>query len=167
MYLYHFFGKSESAEKVRKVMENGLHSKTVSMFLGCGGGGGLFPDIINRIKNGDIDEYLDFEEAVKVKFSPYNFKKYVRFPIFTKQIYVFDKEITTDLFTYIENEYVEEMDGRGFIEPGFPSKEELMQKYWESRMHLDDYLDLDKKPYQDPEILVFESIPISLYQVFK
>ncbi|MDQ0298081.1 hypothetical protein J2S78_000489 [Salibacterium salarium] len=80
----------------------------------------------------------------------------MRFPIFTKQIYVFDKEITTDLFGYIENEYVEEMDGRGVIEPGFPAKEELMKKYWESRMHLDDYLDLDKKPYQDPEILVLK-----------
>ncbi|SDI43534.1 hypothetical protein SAMN05192534_1523 [Alteribacillus persepolensis] len=162
MYLYHLFGRHESTEAIRRVMKNGLHSKTTSMFLGCGGGGGLFPGLIHRIQKGNVDKYLDFEQAVEAKFSPYNFKKYVYFPAFTKRIYVFDKEITTDLFTYIEDEYMREFEGKGIIEPGFPSKEELMQKYWKSKVHIDDYL--DNKPYQNPEVLVFESIPASLLE---
>ena len=40
---------------------------------------------------------------------------------------------------YIEDEYMEDEDGPGSMTAGLPSKETLLQQYWESRMTLADY----------------------------
>ncbi|KIL72981.1 hypothetical protein SD78_3169 [Bacillus badius] len=75
----------------------------------------------------------------------------------TEKVLVFNREISSDLFAYVEDEYMKGETGEeGYFTKGLPSKEDLMKQYWESMMVADEYL--KRKPYKHPEILVFETI---------
>ncbi|MFE3576044.1 hypothetical protein [Lysinibacillus sp. NPDC059133] len=45
----------------------------------------------------------------------------------------------------------------GYFTKGLSSKEDLVKQYWESMITVEEYL--KRKPYKNPEILVFETIP--------
>ncbi|TSB44787.1 hypothetical protein [Alkalicoccobacillus porphyridii] len=161
MFLYHLYGnKYESLIKMKKVKEQGLHPKLTSMYLGTGGGGDFYPDIMERVRlRSPGAEWINFDVGIVVTLSPYDFKNYLRFPIFTNKIMVFDRDITTKLFSYIEDEYVIDESGIAgtMIEPGTPSKEELVKQYWGSGVTLENYM--KNKPFSNTEIMVFERVP--------
>ncbi|MEH7126272.1 hypothetical protein V7127_23975, partial [Bacillus sp. JJ1773] len=57
--------------------------------------------------------------------------------VHSEKILVFNLDISSDLFAYIEDKYD---GGKGYFIEGIPSKENLMKQYWESMSTHDDYL---------------------------
>jgi len=86
-------------------------------------------------------------------------ESHLRFPMFSDKILVFNKDISSDLFAYKEDQYD---GGKGCFTVGLPSKEDLIKQYWESMNTLDEYL--KHKPYKNPEILIFETVPGKLIE---
>ncbi|MFL0582600.1 hypothetical protein ACH0B6_08500 [Solibacillus silvestris] len=86
----------------------------------------------------------------------YNIPHY-RFPVFSDKILVFNRDIASDLFSYIEDIYD---GGNGRIVEGLPSKEDLMKNYWASMNTLEEFL--KNKPYNNPEIYIFEQVSSKL-----
>ncbi|MDM5450950.1 hypothetical protein [Peribacillus simplex] len=67
---------------------------------------------------------------------PYE-KPYFQFPVFSDKVLVFNRDISSDLFAFIEDKFD---GGKGYFVEGLPSKEELMKQYWESMNTLDEFL---------------------------
>ena len=86
-------------------------------------------------------------------------ESHLRFPMFSDKILVFNKDISSDLFAYKEDQYD---GGKGCFTVGLPSKEDLIKQYWESMNTLDEYL--KHKPYKNPQILIFETVPAKLIE---
>jgi hypothetical protein len=82
--------------------------------------------------------------------------------MFSEKILVFNFDLSSDLFAYIEDEY----DGsRGHFVEGLPSKEELMKEYWKSMIPLSEYL--KHKPFNNPEVYIFEQVPAGIIDLMK
>ncbi|WP_211202263.1 hypothetical protein [Salicibibacter cibarius] len=107
---------------------------------------------------------MDFELAYQVFLSPMTFSNYLRFPLSTNDVYAFNKDISTDLFGYVEEESMGSEYKYGMFTNDLPSKQALMEQYWHSKLLLSDYL--DEKPYANAEFLVFNNIPAHLLEGF-
>lgn len=70
---------------------------------------------------------------------------------------VFNLDISSSLFAYIEDKYD---GGRGYLVEGLPSQVDLMKQYWESMIPLSEYL--KHKPFNNPELYIFEQVPAKL-----
>ena len=139
----------------QNVLSKGLSCRTGSKWYG-NGGGSLFPELTERFRPANSPKWIDFKIAFGADLEQYE-KPYLRFPVHSEKILVFNLDISSDLFAYIEDKYD---GGRGYFTEGLPSKEDLMKQYWESMNTLDDYLKY--KPYKNPEILIFEPVPAML-----
>lgn len=160
MFLYHVYGELEDNKNLQMALKSGLSPNYTSTFLGSGGGGAFFPEIMEEIQHtSEYEKWINFDKGIVVFLDPNGFKKYLKFPVFSNQIMVFDRSITSILFSYIEDEYVFNETGRvgTMIEPGTHDKRTLIEMYWESRVSLNDFL--LTHPYEKPEILVFDHVP--------
>ncbi|MBB4825040.1 hypothetical protein HNO89_002266 [Sporosarcina luteola] len=155
MYLYHMV----NSDNPRLAVSEGLNAKTASQWYT--NGGELFPEITKKLRPFHVPEWLDFAIAFGAELTPRE-TSYLKFPVLTDKIAVFNREISSDLFAYVEDEYMEAETGGGYFTKGLPSKEELIRAYWNSRMSLTDYL--QTTPYKQAEILIFETIPGTLVE---
>jgi len=136
-------------------LNNGLSKNTVARF--SSNGGRLFPELTDLTRPINAEQWIDFSIAFGADFAPIS-KHYIRFPIVTEKVLIFNRDISTDLFAYVEDEYMKVETGEeGYFTKGLSSKEDLVKQYWESMMTVEEYL--KRKPYKKPEILVFETIP--------
>lgn len=119
-------------------------------------GANFFPELTERYRPENIPKWIDFKVAFGADLEP-NEKPYYRFPVFSDKILVFNFDISSDLFAHLEDTYD---GGRGCITEGLPSKDELMKDYWKSMLTLSDYL--KHKPYDNPEVYIFEQVPAKL-----
>ena len=55
--------------------------------------------------------------------------------------------------------------GEGYFTVGLPSKEDLVKRYWQSMLTIDEYLTY--KPYDNAEILIFTPVPPELLEYIK
>jgi hypothetical protein len=143
----------------QSALKEGLHIKTATRWYT--NGGDLFPKITDGLRPINSPEWIDFEIAFGAEFSEPT-KPYLKFPIFSEKILVFNKDISNDLFSYIEDEYMEEETGGGYFTEGLPSKDDLVRQYWKSMLTVEEYS--DSKPYKNPEILIFETVPAKLIE---
>ncbi len=165
MYLYHIVFEQDDDRYVNPhiTLNKGLSKSTAVRFYT--NGGRLFPEITDLTRPLNAEQWIDFSVAFGADFNPIS-EQYIKFPIVSEKILVFNREITNDLFAYIEEEYMKgEIGEEGYFTKGLPSKEELMKQYWESMITVKEYV--KQKPYKNPEILVFETIPIELLEYIK
>ncbi|GLY11195.1 hypothetical protein [Pseudobacillus badius] len=156
MYLYHIVFEQDDDRYAdpQIALNKGLSKNTAARFYS--NGGRLFPELTTLTRPSNAEQWIDFSMAFGADFDPIS-KHYLKFPMVTKKVLVFNREISSDLFAYVEDEYMKGETGEeGYFTKGLPSKEDLMKQYWESMMVADEYL--KRKPYKHPEILVFETI---------
>lgn len=151
MFIHNEFGENISPEKVLK---EGLTHKTATRWYSRGAN--FFPELTERYRPMNLPKWIDFKVAFGADLEPYE-KPYYRFPVFSDKILVFNFDISSELFAYLEDKYD---GGSGFLVEGLPSKEELMKQYWKSMMTLSDYL--KHKPFNKPELYIFEQVPAKL-----
>lgn len=138
----------------QNALDKGLNHKTLTRWYA--NGGNLFPELTERFRPINSPKWIDFKIAFGADLEPYE-KPHLRFPVHSEKILVFNLDISSDLFAYIEDKYD---GGRGYFTEGLPSKEDLIKEYWGSMNTLDGYL--KHKPYKKPEILIFEPVPAML-----
>lgn len=138
----------------QRVLKEGLNHRTATRWYSRGAN--FFPELTERFRPVNLPKWLDFKVAFGADLEPYE-KPYFRFPVFSDQILVFNFDISSDLFAHVEDKYD---GGRGYFTEGLPSKEDLMKGYWESMMTLSEYLKY--KPFNNPEIYIFEQVPAKL-----
>lgn len=138
----------------QRVLKDGLNHRTATRWYSRGAN--FFPELTERFKPENSPKWIDFKVAFGADLEPHE-KPYYRFPMFSEKILVFNFDISSDLFAHLEDLY----DGaRGNFVEGLPSKEELMKEYWKSMIPLSEYLKL--KPFNNPEVYIFEQVPAKL-----
>ncbi|MBS4199139.1 hypothetical protein KHA93_05655 [Bacillus sp. FJAT-49732] len=156
MFLYHMFIQIDIDVNIssQTVLKEGLNHMTATKWYS--NSAKLFPELTDRFRPANLPKWIDFEVAFKADLEGYE-KPYYRFPVFSDKILVFNQDISSDLFAYIEDIY----DGSKwrFVE-GLPSKEDLMKHYWASMNTLDEFL--KNKPFNNPELYIFEPVPAQL-----
>ncbi|MET3508324.1 hypothetical protein [Halalkalibacter oceani] len=107
MYLYHKVMEQDSGVYIspKRALDEGLNSRTVTRWYT--NGGSLFPEITDRYKPINTPVWIDFKIAIGAELAPPP-KPYFRFSNFSDKIAVFNRELSSDLFAYIEDEYMEE-----------------------------------------------------------
>ncbi len=139
----------------QNALNEGLNCKTVTRWYT--NGGSLFPKLTARFKPINSPKWIDFKIAFGAEFEP-PVNSHLRFTVSSDKILVFNLDISNDLFAYKEDEYV----GGGYFTEGLTSKEDLIKQYWESMNTFDEYL--KHKPFKNPEILIFETVPRKLIE---
>ncbi|WP_077618268.1 hypothetical protein [Bacillus sinesaloumensis] len=156
MFIYHKVIQNELEENIspQRVLKEGLNRRTATRWYSRGAN--FFPELTERLRPVNLPKWIDFKVAFGADLEPFE-KPYYRFPVFSDKMLVFNFDISSDLFAYIEDMYD---GGRGHFVEGLPSKEDLMKQYWESMNTLDEYM--KNKPYKNPELYIFEQVPAKL-----
>ncbi|MGM0789787.1 MAG: hypothetical protein ACQEUD_06810 [Bacillota bacterium] len=156
MFLYHNVIEDDNDLSIspQRVLKEGLNLRTATRWYSRGAN--FFPELTDRFRSLNLPEWIDFKVAFGADLEPYE-KPYFRFPVFSEKILVFNMDISSDLFAHIEDIYD---GGRGYFVEGLSSKEVLINKYWESMNTLADYL--KHRPFNNPEIYIFEQVPAKL-----
>ncbi|MNJ43435.1 hypothetical protein D3C77_384400 [compost metagenome] len=108
-------------------------------------------------KPSGIPDWIVFSKAIRCHFELPKKGKYLKIEKFTDKLMVFDSAIAslvTDQY-YYDVVLVDEEERDSFY-TGL-TMNEVCAQYWATMMTLSDYL--LKKPYVNPEILIFEDIP--------
>lgn len=136
--LYHALFWDEHAYHVplSQIMNEGITPLTKSNYAYTNGGV-LQKDTTERLRPKNTPEWVDFSNAIGVNIKK-RFAKSVCFPVFTDKIMVFDWDISN------------------LIEDSKDDVEDLIKRYWEGMMTLEEYL--RSTPFK-PEVLLFESVP--------
>jgi hypothetical protein len=148
---------------LEEILNNGISYLTKSN-LRYGNGGKVKQDITNKLKPVDLPMWVDFDKAIGVDLNN-RFSTSVCFPVFTDKILLFDGEISSLIYDqafYDDNKYTfeEALD--------FDTGEDIehwIDKYWKSMVSLGQYI--ENKPFEKPEVLIFESVPKEIIQVCK
>ncbi|WP_078552139.1 hypothetical protein [Bacillus alkalicellulosilyticus] len=161
MYLYHSVIERDNGDFVnpQRVLDEGLNIQTETRWYT--NGGSLYPEITEHYKPIHSPKWIDFKLAVGADLNAPP-KPYYRFSVFSEKILVFNRDVSSDLFAYIEDEYMEAEAGKGYFTVGLPSKEELVKQYWESMFTVEDFIKY--KPYNNPEVLIFETVPAKIIE---
>ncbi|MCJ8007237.1 hypothetical protein ACFFF5_07000 [Lederbergia wuyishanensis] len=156
MFLYHMVIHNDIDVNIssQTVLKKGLNHTTATKWYS--NSGNLFPELTDRFRPENLPKWIDFKVAFRADLEGYE-KPYYRFPVFSDKILVFNFDISSDLFAYIEDMYD---GGRGRFVEGVPSKEDLMKQYWASMNTLDEFL--KNKPFDNPELYIFEPVPANL-----
>ncbi|MDQ0232626.1 hypothetical protein [Metabacillus malikii] len=156
MFLYHMVIQNELGGNIspNRVLKEGLNHRTATRWYSRGAN--FFPELTERCRPVNVPKWIDFNVAFGADLEPHE-KPYYRFPVFSEKILVFNFDLSSDLFSYIEDSYD---GGRGYFVEGLPSKENLMKQYWDSMLPLSEYL--EQKPYNNPELYIFEEVPAKL-----
>ncbi|MCY9697919.1 DNA polymerase III [Paenibacillus alginolyticus] len=144
-----------------QIMEEGITPSTKSNYW-YSNGGKVKKNIADKLRPTNAPDWLDFNSAIGVNIEK-TVSKALCFPVFTDKIMVFDSEVSMLIYDqafYDDNQYTfeEALD----FDTG-EAIEDLIQKYWERMMTLEDYL--KEIPYKKPEILLFQLVPSNLIQV--
>lgn len=156
LFLYHMVIYSDLYENIspQTFLKEGLNHKTSTKWYG--NSANLFPDLMEHFRPINIPKWIDFKVAFRVDLEV-DERPYYRFPVFSDKVLVFNRDISSDLFAYIEDMYD---GGNGRMIEGLPSKEDLTKNYWSSMNTLEDYL--KNKPFNNPEVYIFEQVPAEL-----
>ncbi|WP_404356463.1 hypothetical protein LG291_23200 [Cytobacillus firmus] len=147
MFLYHMVIHNNNGENIspQRVLKEGLNHKTATRWYSRGAN--FFPQLTKRFRPVNLPKWIDFKVAFGADLEPYEIP-YFRFPVSSDKILVFNFDISSDLLAHIE------------LVEGLPSKEDLMKEYWESMTTLAEYL--KHKPFNNPEVYIFEPVPPNL-----
>lgn len=156
MFLYHMVIHSDIYVNIspQTVLKEGLNHKTATKWYS--NSANLFPDLMDGLRPISLPTWIDFKVAFGVDLEV-NENPYYRFPVFSDKILVFNRVISSDLFAYIEDMYD---GGKGRMTVGLPPKEDLVKNFWSSMNTLEDYL--KNKPFNNPEVYIFEQVPAKL-----
>lgn len=104
-----------------------------------------------------IPDWIVFNKAIRCHLDLPKQGKYLKIKKFTDKLMVFDSAIATLVIDqyYYDVVLVDEEERDSFY-TGL-TMSEICTQYWATMMPLSDYL--LKKPYNNPEILIFEDIP--------
>ena len=134
----------------QRVLKEGLNHKTTTRWYS--NSGNIFPEL-ECFRPANLPKWIDFKVAFRADLEVYE-NPYYRFPVFSDKILVFNRDISSDLFAYMEDIYD---GGKGRFVEGLPSKEDLMKNYWASINTLEEFL--KNKPFNNPELYIFEQVP--------
>ncbi|MGE6574288.1 DNA polymerase III [Paenibacillus xylanexedens] len=161
--LYHAYlpENHEYHVSLTQIMTEGITPLTKSNYW-YSNGGNVKKDIAKKLRPVNTPEWLDFNCAIGVDIEK-KVSKTLCFPAFTDKIMVFDSELSMLIYDqafYDDNQYTfeEALD----FDTG-DSMEDLIQKYWGSMVTLEEYI--NKVPYKNPEILLFQLVPSNIIQV--
>lgn len=165
VYFYHYLAFSQEGDQYNSpsnALNEGLNKNTITGRYT--NGGNLFPEITEKLRPLNAESWINFKYAFGAELIPPS-KPYLKFPLFTDKVLVFNQDLSSDLFAYIEDQYMEQETGGGYFTVGLPTKEELVKLYWESMLSIDEYL--TSKPYANAEILIFKSVSPELIEYIK
>ncbi|ATP40401.1 hypothetical protein CSE16_10265 [Solibacillus sp. R5-41] len=165
MHLYHYIAinqDSNTFNSPNNALKEGLNHQTRTGYYT--NGGNLFPELTEKLRPTNVESWVDFNNAFGAQLGQPE-QPYLTFPLTTNKILVFNRDLSSDLFAYIEDQYMKQETGGGYFTVGLPSKEELVMQYWASMLILDDYLKM--KPYKDAELLIFTTVPPELLEYRK
>lgn len=138
------------------------HTKTNDWY---DNGGQLELEITEKWRPAETPNWVNFEQAIGADLY-HGFKKCFCFPIFTNKIVTFDWDISYSLHSQILSEdwkYFAPEESRMY-DTG-KSIEHWIKLYWKSMMTLEQYL--QKKPYPEPQILIFECVPKEIIRLYE
>lgn len=159
LFLYHRVIHNNNGESPQRVLIEGLNHKTATR--GYSRGANFFPELTERFRPVHLPEWIDFKVAFGADLEP-DEKPYLRFPVSSDKILVFNFDISSDLFAHIE---AIPDGGKGYLVEGLPSKDDLMKEYWESMSTLTDYM--KHNPFNNPEVYIFEPVPPNLIEFIR
>ena len=164
-FLYHVIlpESHEHYVSIKNVLSEGIHFFTKSNNW-YGNGGHCKIELTKKLASGKIPLWADFTKAIGVEITPKDLG-YFKFPVFTDKILAFNKEYSESIFDqafYEDNKYTfeEALD----FDTG-ESIEYWISQYLNSLLPLEEYLNL--KPYPTAEILLFESVPKDIIQIYR
>lgn len=143
LFLYHLDIENDSD----RVLKKGLNHSTATKWYSSSGK--LFAEI-DCFRPAHLPKWIDFKVAFGAHLEPFE-KPYFQFPMFSDKILVFNLDISSELFAYLYEDV-----------KGLPSKEDLVKQYWESMHTLEEFLRY--KPFNNPEIFIFEAVPAMLIE---
>lgn len=113
-------------------------------------------EILYKHRPVNTPEWLDFSKAIGIDLIQ-KYPKAFEFPVFTNKILVFDGEIVNLIYDqqFYDNCSSSFEEAENF-DTGL-TLDVLFDKYWNSMMLLDDYINIMK--YTNPQVLVFEPVP--------
>jgi len=158
LYLYHMVVHNNDGENIspQRVLNEGLDHKTATKWYS--NSGDFFPELTERFRPANLPKWIDLKVAFKAELEAYE-KPYYRFHIFSDKILVFNLDIASDLFAYVEDRYD---GGKGRFVQGLPSKEDLIKQFWGSMRTVDEFL--KNKPFNNPELYIFEKVPAKIIE---
>lgn len=161
MFLYHMIIENDDEISIspQRVLKEGLNRRTATRWYSRGAN--FFPELTERFRPVNAPTWLDFKISFGADLELYE-KPCFRFPVFSDKILVFNLDISSDLFAHLEDLYD---GGKGHFVEGLPSKEELVEEYWKTMMPLSKYL--KHKPFNKPEVYIFEPVPAELIEIMK
>ncbi|MGD6977749.1 DNA polymerase III [Bacillus pumilus] len=155
--LYHaYFPEShEFHVSQQEVMNSGIKYSTKSNHR-YSNGGRVKLEITENLRPSNIPKWINFKEAIGADIIN-RFTESFCFPIFTDKILVFDSEISLSIYDQAFYEDMKEFDEEALNFDTGETIEYWIEQYWKSMIPLKDYL--SKRPYQKPEVLIFEPVP--------
>lgn len=146
---------------IEEILDNEITSSIKSNYwYSCGGK--VKPEITKKLRPFGVPNWVDFDKAIGVDLIQRT-ETSLCFPIFTEKVMVFDKDISSLIYDqsfFEDNQYTFE-EAINF-DTG-KSIEELILSYWGSMIPLKEYM--KEKPYNNPEILLFEPVPKEIIKV--
>lgn len=149
--------------KIEEVLKSGINHLTKSNFW-YGNGGEVKLNLTNQLRPSVIPLWVDFKVAVGISLQPHKPSSFY-FPVFTDKIMVFDGDISLSIYDQAFYEDFKDTDEEAINFDTGECLEHWVKLYWDSMMTLDEYK--AKKPYPKPEVLVFESVPKEIIQIFE
>lgn len=161
--LYHAFlpENHEHYVSLEDVMTNGIRSTTQSNYV-YGNGGMVELEITEQFRPMGAPEWIDFRKAVGVDLTN-RFSSSFCFPVFTSKVMVFNGDISMNIYDQAFYEDLKDTDEEALDFDTGKSIEHWVKEYWDSMIPLEEYL--QKKPYPNPEILIFEDVPKEIIKV--
>lgn len=144
-----------------EVLINGISSSTKSN-LWYRNVSKVVPDLFNKLRPNGLFDWIDFKRVVNADLFQKTSECFC-FPIFTNKILVFDGEIANSIYDQVFYE-----ENKDFFEEAldFDTGESLdywIRNYWDSLMTFDEFI--LKKTYENPDVLLFSSIPKEIIKV--
>ncbi len=161
--LYHAFLPENHQHHVpfKDIMEDGIKSTTQSNHV-YGNGGSIHLEITERFRPVGAADWIDFKNTVRANITN-RFSKSFCFPVFTNKIKVFNSEISLNIYDQAFYEDLKYTDEEALNFDTGKSLEYWIKEYWQSMVSLEQYI--EKKPYKEPEILIFEDVPRQIIKV--
>ncbi|UHA72537.1 DNA polymerase III [Paenibacillus sp. 481] len=163
IFLYHAYlpENHEHHVALEEIMNEGIKHSTKSNER-YSNGGAIKPELTKQLKPSGVPVWVNFEAVIGVDLFN-RFSKSFFFPVFTDKIQVFNSEVSLSIYDQAFYEDLKDFDEEALNFDTGETIEYWISEYWKSMITLEEYL--LKKPFQKPEVLIFETVPPEIIQV--
>jgi hypothetical protein len=146
---------------IEDLLTNGISYLTKSNFR-YSNGGLVKKELTEHCRPNNAPNWINFQKAIGVDITK-RFSKSLCFPIFTEKIVVFDCDVSVFIYDQAFYDDFKDTDEEALNFDTGNNINYWIKKYWDSMMDIEQYL--VKRPYKNPEILLFENVPKEILKV--